>query len=138
MLQDGRYAGEEGITALLNLVDDPSRDFGLIAIEPSGMLTPIVLSRAELEQELAASVDGRPIGRTGNNRFRIQLDSDHEGWSGILLISGRGPFEPDLVAPDIGERGPDWRDDFVAAAAAGRWSAEMVWYEAVSGDVGKN
>jgi serine/threonine-protein kinase len=137
ILPDGQYGGQEGITALLDLrLDDPARDFALVGIEPSGRLTPIVLSRAGFEQALAASVGGRPISRTGNDRYRVQLDSDHEGWSGILLISGRGPFEPGLVAPDIGDRGPDWRDDFLAAAAAGRWSAEMVWYEAVGGEGG--
>ncbi|MEA3028976.1 MAG: eukaryotic-like serine/threonine-protein kinase [Sphingomonadales bacterium] len=135
LLPDGRYGGEEGITALLDLrLDDSSRDIALIGIEPSGRLTPILLSRAAFEQAAAASVGGRPIGRTGAGRYRIQLDSDHEGWSGILLLSGRGPFEPELVAPPIGERGPDWRDEFVAAAASGRWSAEMVWYEAVDGE----
>jgi serine/threonine-protein kinase len=132
-MPDGQYAGQEGITALLDLVvDDPTRDFALIGIEPSGRLSPIVLSRAQFEQALASSVGGRPISREGNGRFRIHLDSDHLGWSGILLISGRGPFEPDLVAPDIGDRGPDWRDDFLAAAAEGRWNAEMVWYHAAS------
>jgi serine/threonine-protein kinase len=136
ILQNGRYAGQEGITALLDLVDDPGRDFALIGIEPSGRLTPIVLNRAGFEQALASSVDGRPISRTADNRYRVQLDSDHEGWSGILLLTGRGRFEPGLVAPDIGDRGPDWRDDFLGAAARGRWSAEMVWYEAVDGDGG--
>jgi serine/threonine-protein kinase len=131
--QDGQYAGREAANALLDLnLADPSRDIALLGIEPSGKLTLLLQSRAQFEQALANSVGGRPISREGNGRFRVHLDSDHEGWSGILLLSGRGPFEPDVVAPEIGARGPDWRDRFVTAASAGHWSAEMVWYDAGS------
>jgi serine/threonine-protein kinase len=128
--QDGQYAGREAANALLDLnLGDPSRDIALLGIEPSGKLTLLLQSRAQFEQALANSVGGRPVSREGNGRFRVHLDSDHEGWSGVLLLSGRGPFEPDVVAPDIGARGPDWLDRFVTAASAGHWSAEMVWYD---------
>jgi len=129
--QDGEYEGREAVNALLDLdLRDPSRDIALLGIEPSGKITLLLQSRAQFEQALANSVAGRPISREGNGRFRIHVDSDHEGWSGILLLSGRGPFEPAVVAPDIGARGPDWLDRFVSAASAGHWSAEMVWYDA--------
>jgi serine/threonine protein kinase len=128
--RDGQYAGREAANALLDLdLSDPSRDIALLGIEPSGKLTLLLQSRSQFEQALAQSVGGRPISREGNGRFRVHLDSDHEGWSGILLLSGRGPFEPDVVAPDLGARGPDWLDRFVTAASAGHWSAEMVWYD---------
>jgi hypothetical protein len=128
--QDGQYAGREAANALLDLnLGDPSRDIALLGIEPSGKLTLLLQSRAQFEQALANSVGGRPVSREGNGRFRVHLDSDHEGWSGVLLLSGRGPFEPDVVAPDLGARGPDWLDRFVTAASAGHWSAEMVWYD---------
>ena len=128
--QDGDYAGREAVNALIDLdLSDPSRDLALLGIEPSGKITLLLQSRAQFEQALAASVGGRPISREGNGHFRIHVDSDHEGWSGILLLSGRGPFEADVVAPEIGARGPDWLDRFVSAASAGRWSAEMVWYD---------
>ena len=129
--QDGQYAGREAVNALLDLdLSDPSRDIALLGIEPSGKLTLLVQSRAQFEQALAQSVGGRPISREPNGHFRVHLDSDHEGWSGILLLTGRGPFDPAIVSPDIGARGPDWLDRFVSAASAGRWSAEMVWYDA--------
>ena len=131
MQQDGQYAGREAVNALLDLdLSDPSRDIALLGIEPSGKLTLLVQSRAQFEQALAQSVGGRPISREPNGHFRVHLDSDHEGWSGILLLTGRGPFDPAIVSPDIGARGPDWLDRFVSAASAGRWSAEMVWYDA--------
>ena len=72
----------------------PSRDFALLGIQPSGEITLLLQNRAEFEQALAHSLGGRPISREGNGRFRIHIDSDHDGWSGIMLISGRGPFDP--------------------------------------------
>ena len=48
-----------------------------------------------------------------------------------LLITRRGPFDAELLAPEIGARGPDWRDRFLAAAGAGL-EAEMVWFELVN------
>lgn len=132
--QDGQYAGQEAVNALLDLdLSDPSRDIALLGIQPSGKITLLLQSRAQFEQVLARSVGGRPISREPNGHFRIHLDSDHEGWSGILLISGRGPFDAPVIAPEIGARDPAWLDRFVTAASAGGWSAEMVWYDAGTG-----
>ena len=135
--QDGQYAGREAVNALLDVdLGDPNNDIAILGIEPSGKLTVLLSSRAQFEQALARSVGGRPISREPNGHFRVHLDSDHEGWSGILLLSGRGPFDPAIVAPDIGARGPDWLNRFVTAASAGNWHAEMVWYD--SGQAGQS
>jgi hypothetical protein len=136
--QDGQYAGREAVNALLDLnLSDPSQDIAVLGIEPSGKITLLLSSRAQFEQALANSVGGRPISREPNGHFMVHLDSDHQGWSGILLLMGRGPFDPAVVAPDIGARGPDWRDRFVSAASAANWHAEMIWYDAgTEGDAG--
>jgi len=129
--QSGAYAGREAVNAQLDLdLGDPSRDIALLGIQPSGKITLLLQSRAQFDQALAQSVGGRPISREANGHYRVHLDSDHEGWSGIALLSGRGPFDPALVAPDIGARGPDWLDRFVSAAGDGNWNAEMIWYDA--------
>jgi serine/threonine-protein kinase len=135
--QDGAYAGRAASNPVLDLAPgDPGRDIALLGIEPSGQITLLLRSRAQFEQVLARSVGGRPVSREGNGRFRLHVDSDHDGWSGFALISGRGPFDAELLAPDIGARGPEWRDRFLAAARAGGWSAEMVWYESVNREAG--
>jgi eukaryotic-like serine/threonine-protein kinase len=130
--QDGQYAGRLASNPVLDLEPGAAgQDLVLLGIQPSGQITLLLASRAQFERELARSVGGRPVSRAGNGRFRIHIDSDHDGWSGFALISGRGPFEAELIAPAIGERGPEWRDRFLAAAGRGRWDAEMAWYESV-------
>jgi hypothetical protein len=135
---DGPYAGREGARALLDLnLSEPGRDLVLLGIQPSGQITVLVDSRAAFERELAGSVGGRPISREGPGRFRVHFDFDHQGWSGVVLISGRGPFDADTVAPQVGARDPAWRDRFLADAGARNWTAEMVWfYGSPEGDGG--
>ena len=129
----GDYAGREAATAPIDLdVSDSSRDFALLAIQPSGEITTLLQSRAMFEEVLAGSRGGRPISREGNGRYRVHIDADHEGWSGVLLVSGQGPFDPALIQPAIGARGPDWQNRFLAAAAERGWRTEMVWYQSVN------
>ena len=68
----------------------------------------------------------------GGGRYRLAIDLDHEGWSGIILVTGRGPFPPDTVAPPIGARGPSWQQEFLAAAAEREWRVEMAWFQSVN------
>ena len=102
--------------------------------EPSGTITALIPSRIDFQGALAQSVNGRPIADRGNGRYRLNIDLDHRGWSGIILVTGQGPFVPDLVAPPIGSRGPSWQQQFLAAAAQGNWRVEMVWFESVNRD----
>ena len=81
-------------------------------------------------------MQGSPIVDEGDGRYKLKIDLDHQGWSGIILISGRGPFGRDLVAPQIGARGPSWQNEFLSAAAAGQWKVEMVWFESVNRETG--
>ena len=129
----GAYAGREAATAQLDLdIGDASRNFALLAIQPSGDITMLLRDRAQFNEALAASRGGRPISREANGRYRVHIDSDHEGWSGVLLISGRSPFDPALVQPGVGARGADWSERFRNAAAQRDWRAEMVWYQSVN------
>ncbi|HYN45291.1 MAG TPA: hypothetical protein VES64_01220, partial [Allosphingosinicella sp.] len=130
---DGPYAGAAAANALVDLdLADPNLDFALLGIEPSGAITLLLDNRAAFERALGASRDGRPISDEGNGRYRLHIDLDHEGWSGLLLVTGRGPFPPALVRPEIGRRGPDWQQQFLRAAAERGWRTEMVWFESVN------
>ncbi|HYJ53860.1 MAG TPA: serine/threonine-protein kinase [Allosphingosinicella sp.] len=128
-IPDGPYRGRDGVRAQVDLdLTGAEGDIALLGIQPSGQITVLLDSRAAFERVLAGSVGGRPISREGDGRYRIHLDTDHSGWSGILLIGGRGPFDAETIAPDVGARDPAWRDRFLTEAGARDWSAEMVWY----------
>jgi hypothetical protein len=130
---DGRYAGRAAANAVVDLdAADRSLDFTLLGIAPSGAITQLLADRGQFNEALAQSVGGRPVSDLGDGRYRLHIDLDHQGWSGLLLISGRGPFPPAMVAPEIGARGPDWRDRFVEAAGNLGWQTDMVWFESVN------
>jgi hypothetical protein len=127
------YAGEEASNAVINFnFDDPNLDFAILGIEPSGAITTIIPNRAAFEAAARQSVNGRPITDEGNGRYRLNVDLDHQGWSGVILITGRLPFDEDVVAPPIGARGPSWQQRFLSAAAERNWRVEMVWFESVN------
>jgi serine/threonine-protein kinase len=129
---DGRYASRAAANAIVELdAADQSLDFTLLGIAPSGAITQLLADRGQFNEALAQSVGGRPIVDLGNGRYRLHIDLDHQGWSGLLLISGRGPFPPAMVAPETGARGPDWRDRFLEAAGNLGWQTDMVWFESV-------
>ena len=122
------YAGKVAANTIVNL-NPGSNDFTLIGIEPSGIISDEIESRKAFEAIQAAV--GGPITKLGENRFQLRLDVDHTGWSGILLLTGKGPFPATVVAPPLGARGPDWLNKFVSQAAANGWQSDMVWYKTV-------
>jgi len=128
------YAGEMAANAVVNFnFGNSGGDFAVLGIEPSGLIGTLIPNRANFDSTVAGSVDGRPITDEGNGRYRLNIDLDHEGWSGIILISGQGPFDEAVIAPPIGARGPSWQQQFLAAAAERNWRVEMVWFQSVSG-----
>ncbi len=110
-----------------------AEDFAIIGIEPSGAITPLLPSKAAFEREVSASVNGKPIAREGEGRYKLNVDVDHNGWSGYMLVTGKGPIDAAAVAPPIGSRGPSWQQQFMNAAADKGWKTEMVWFETVKG-----
>lgn len=126
------YAGGQASNAVIDFdFSNASGDFAILGIEPSGTITALIPNRAAFDSALQQSADGRPITDLGNGRYRLNIDLDHAGWSGIILVSGQGPFDPDTVAPPIGSRGPSWQQSFLAQAAEKNWRVEMAWFESV-------
>jgi serine/threonine-protein kinase len=117
--------GQLGARVPIEIDTNAAPDFALAGIEPSGEITPLLLGRAALQERMANS--GDQIADLGNGRYRIGIDITHDGWSGFLLLTGTGPFEASLIAPDVGERGPDWQQQFREAASRGNWRSNMLW-----------
>lgn len=117
----GALAGRAVIT-----LDAPASvgDLALLGLEPSGKIDMILPDRTTLEE----AVSGGQVTDLGGGRYRLQIDTDHPGWSGLLLITGKGPFDARLLAADAAARGGDWPARFQQAAARGGWRTHMVWY----------
>ncbi|WP_294321343.1 serine/threonine-protein kinase [uncultured Sphingomonas sp.] len=127
------YAGRQAANAVIRIdIGDPSLDFALLGIAPSGRIEMLIADRAAFAATLRASRDELPIKDLGNDRYRLQIDLDHAGWSGLLLVTGKGPFEPAVLAPPLGSRGSDWRDKVATLAGERGWRTEMVWFESVA------
>ena len=90
------------------------------------MITPLLLGRDALRQEIAQRQQPGSAD-LGNDRYRLNIDITHDGWSGFLLLTGTGPFDAGLIAPAVGARGPNWQQQFLAAASSGNWRVNMVW-----------
>jgi serine/threonine-protein kinase len=130
---NSNYPGREASNAIVDFnFGNLQGDFALMGIEPNGVISYTVPDRADFDQRLAQSRGGRPIEDVGGDRYRLHIDADHEGWSGIILISGQGPFPQEVVAPQVGARGPTWQQQFLSMAAQRGWRLEMVWYESVN------
>ncbi|MEG3088585.1 serine/threonine-protein kinase [Sphingomonas sp. PB4P5] len=126
------YPGTIAANAVIGIaVADPTRDFTLVGLEPSGKIDMLIPSRAAFAAQVKQSRNGLPITDLGGDRYRLQIDLDHEGWSGLLLLSGAGPFDAAVVAPPLGARDAAWRDKLVSLAAERGWQADMVWFKSV-------
>lgn len=126
------YAGKLAANAIVGIaIGDPSLDFALVGLEPSGAIDMLIPSRAAFAEQLRTSRNGVPITDLGNDRYRLQLDLDHQGWSGLLLVTGKGPFDPAIIAPPLGGRDAAWRTKLVERAAEQGWQTDMIWFRSV-------
>lgn len=125
-MEEGAYAGQKGAHVILDLsLEGIEGDFALYAVERS-KISQIFSSRAAF---LAASEDNEAIEKlAGIDHYRLTLDgTPAPGWSGILLVTGRGGFTESAFA-DLGGSG---REAFDQAAKANGWKAEIAWYKFV-------
>ncbi|MEA3013784.1 MAG: eukaryotic-like serine/threonine-protein kinase [Sphingomonadales bacterium] len=123
----------DGLLAAPALVDlnlrGAGQDFALLGIQPTGEITMILDGRDAFQSALANPQGG--ITDLGNNRYRLLISTTHIGWSGLMFVTGRGPFDASLLTAEVESRNPDWQRQFRSAASANGWRAEMVWYQTV-------
>ncbi|WP_440979362.1 serine/threonine-protein kinase [Sphingomonas pseudosanguinis] len=132
------YAGRMAANAVIDIaIGDPALDFALVGLEPSGKIDMLIPDRAAFRQALAQSREGVPISDLGGDRYRLQIDLDHIGWSGLLLLTGKGPFPAEVVAPPFGQRGADWRDRLTSLAAERGWTTDMIWFRSTAAEAGQ-
>ena len=130
---ESAYAGKIAANAIVSIaIGDPTLDFALLGVEPSGRIDMVIPSRAAFADTVRQSKNGVPITDLGNDRYRLKIDLDHAGWSGLLLVTGKGPFDAAVLAPPLGSRGSDWRNKLATLAGERGWRADMVWFESIA------
>lgn len=115
----GRLGAQATFTVNLAGLGD---EMTLVGLDEAGEMQQMATSKAEIEQNAQA---------LGNGSYRFTLNTTHSGWSGILVLTGKGPFDPALFTSSSGTRGGDWADRFLTLARTRGWRSEMVWYRTV-------
>jgi hypothetical protein len=117
--QPGKLGAEVVIEIDLNNLPD---DVALIGLQDDGTMARFVSSRSEIKD------NGEQIRP---DVYRISADITHPGWSGIVLVSGKGPFDFGLPNSDPVPMPAGWAQGFLTQAKAKGWHAEMLWYKLV-------
>jgi eukaryotic-like serine/threonine-protein kinase len=111
--------------ALVTVKPQGAQNFTLLGIEPAdGKVTQIIPDRQTFES-LPVVEQVQP------GEYQLTLDMDHIGWTGLILITGDGPFDEALLATDDAKRTLAWRSNFLATASERDWKSEMIWFRSV-------
>jgi serine/threonine-protein kinase len=113
--------------AVIDLKPVAGQDLTLLGIEPGGPISEVLGDRTVLD---AAASDGT-VQQVKPGEYRLNINMDHTGWSGLILLTGEGPFDPKITRPPLNARGPDWQNNFVATASERDWKSEMIWFRSV-------
>ncbi len=130
---DGRTAAKA--VATIN-VGPPGSGFMLLGIEPTGKVETIAIPggvAADTRADFLKLVDEFPTNfvKERADEYRAIVDVDHVGISGMVVLSGREPFDSALLNTPVEKRGPDWQQRVIDAAQKGGWKSQMVWFRAV-------
>ena len=119
--------GQPLALATISVQAPADKNFALLGIEPNGNIDTILPDRAAFDQNVADGV----ITEDPAGVYKVPFNMDHIGWSGLILLTGDAPFEPEIVEPPVEARGQDWQSNFVATASERDWKAEMIWIRSV-------
>jgi serine/threonine-protein kinase len=121
---DGKLTGQPSITLAPH---NAAQDFALLRMDPLGRTSVIYANRAAFQAVKPADAT---ITDQGGDSFSVQDDAfNTNGWTGLLLLTGTGPFDADLLTKAPPSRDVSWIDQVRQAATAGGWKASMVWYK---------
>lgn len=127
LVEQGEYAGQIGTHVITDLaLDGITGDYALYAIEKSNVITQFVPDRNVLPQ----NVNGTSIQKLpGIDNYRLDIETNAKpGWSGIVLITGKGGFTPDALSDLVTPAG---KTAFEQRARANDWKVQIVWYKFV-------
>ena len=108
-------------------------EIAIFGMKPTGEIDTIngLVNRAALDKLASSYPD---VFQRVDNSYRAKLGTDHAGLSGILRVESRAALSAEdttLLTLKPAERGADWTAKIAAAAKAGDWHIDMVWYRTV-------
>ena len=116
--------GKIGTFAVINTtLPTSSQEAALLGITADGEIFAIAPDRATMEKNFAPALP--------NGDYRLEIETTHVGWSGIVLLTGQGPFDPAILQSPPGKLSPEWSQRFLSVARAKGWKAEIAWYQTV-------
>ena len=116
----GTDAGKMGSVAIIEVdLNGLNDDVMLVGLEPSGAMTQLISTRKDI-----VALGTQPVPGV----YRLQVPTTHAGWSGMLMLSGKGPFDASLLTSPGGSHDAGWTDHFLQLAQQRGWKSEMVWY----------
>lgn len=102
----------------------PPEEVAFLGLEDDGTISELATSRAEFEG-LAEEQGWR---KEGPNTWRPVITANKLGWTGVLMIRGKGRLDKNLMTTPEAQRSTQWAKDFAEAAKRGDWKGEMIWF----------
>lgn len=129
MLDKSDYAGQVGAQVVTDLsLDGIDGDFSLYSIERQNNIEQSIPSRKMLQDYVAGGgSDAQKL--PGIEKYRLSPYTNAKpGWSGLVLITGKGGFTADALSDLVTPAG---KAAFEQRARANGWKVQMVWYKFV-------
>jgi len=123
------YAGQVGAQVVTDLsLDGIAGDYSIYSIERGNNIEQAVESREAL-QKIVAMGNPNVQKLPGLENYRLSPYTNAKpGWSGLVLVTGKGGFTPDALSDLVSPAG---KAAFEARAKANDWKVQMVWYKFV-------
>ena len=123
--------GQKVARVVVNFAVDPQTpQIAFYGIDPTGETGSLLtLSQAQLSD--ATYLKSQNISQQADGSYQLQFNQPTAGWSGLMLLSGQGPFADSVVVPDPAHRGAAWQQAFRQTATQKGWHTQMLWIKAV-------
>ena len=130
-VSDPTLKGKKVARVVVNFYVDPQTPaVALYGIDPTGETGALLtLDRSQLAN--TAYLKTMSITAEPGGNYRLQFNQPVAGWSGLMMMSGKGPFPAEVVTPSPANRGQAWLTSFKQAATANGWHTQMLWIKAV-------
>jgi hypothetical protein len=112
---------------VINIAPDPSKDYSLIAVQPSGRLEQFAAGRAQLDR--LATRNPNLYQDLGNGRRRVSMCLSEPGLAGLLMIEGSGPFDLGLRPGAAAKPPRDFAQRLSQLARSKGWTMQMAWFQ---------